>query len=83
MFLLPNDILYYIFRILDISDRAKLLFLNKSQFFKKLIDKDHNSIVKIQKFYKNNLPRLPLSQHYNTTYNSLYTKKLLSLYANL
>ena len=77
MFLLPNDILYYIFRILDISDRSKLLFLNKRQFFKKLIDKDYNSIIKIQKFYKNNLPRLPISQHYNTTYNRLFTKNML------
>ena len=77
LFLLPNDILVYIFKILSILDRSSLLFLDKTQFFKNLIKNDYNSVIKIQKFYKNNLPRVPLLQHYNTTYNSLYTKNLL------
>ena len=77
LFLLPNDVLNYIFKILSIIDRKGLLFLDKTFYFKNLIKNDYNSVIKIQRFYKNNLPRVPLLQHYNTTYNSLYTKKLL------
>ena len=60
LYILPRDILNYIFYILSISDRRCLLFLDRTQFFKNLIKTDHNSIIKIQRFYKNNLPRLPL-----------------------
>ena len=77
LFLLPNDVLNYIFKILSIIDRKGLLFLDKTLYFKNLIKNDYSSVIKIQRFYKNNLPRVPLLQHYNTTYNSLYTKKLL------
>ena len=74
---LPTEILKIINDNLSLIDKKGLLLVNKNTIFKSIIINEYNSIIKIQLFYKNNLPRLPLVQHYNSTYDSMLSKKLM------
>ena len=74
---LPNEILNIIFNNLSLIDKKGLLLLNKGNIFKQKVINEYRNVIKIQRFYKNNLPRLPQVQHYNSTYDSLYNKKIM------
>ena len=70
-----NDIIDY----LPLEYRlSKKMTLNKN--FNKFALNSLTMIIKIQNFYKNNLPRLPSSEHYNNNYENTFSKHLLVRY---
>ena len=81
MFLnIPDDMCREIYSRLSYKDQQKIACtfkLEQNSIYYKLFQKFINNIVKIQRFYKRNLPRLPPDNHYDPSYSRKYTKKLL------
>ena len=80
MNIITDEISNEIFNRLSIKDQLNLvcsISLRYNPIFNRLFTIKKNSIIKIQRFYKNNLPRLPLENGYNPNYSNLYDKKLL------
>ena len=70
-----NDIIDY----LPIDDKILITITLNKNFHTSAIN-IWDKIIKIQNFYKNNLPRLPSSEHYNNNYENTFSKHLLVRY---
>ena len=76
MVILPYCIVDLIFSFYSVNDKLlKFVILNKK--YSKNCVNILSKIIKIQKFYKNNLPKLPLSDHYDIDYKNRFTKHQL------
>ena len=80
----PYDIQTHIYTFMKFDNEHNGLILQKSLLngteslpFKNWIIEDRNKIIKIQKFYRHNLPRLPEETGFNMNYYITYNKKLL------
>ena len=84
---LPTDIQSHIYTFMRLDTENKGLVCQKVIWydqeclpFKNWIIDDRNKVVKIQRFYKRNLPRLPTEKYYTLNFHTKYNKKLLVRY---
>ena len=81
LYYLPDDVLLYTCDKLTLIDKRSLVLINKNNPFVIKLNNEYSSLIKIQRFYKRNLPRLHVSPQYNPKYDSLFSKKeLIRLY---
>ena len=82
LYILPDDVLFYICDLLNLSDKRSLGILHMINPFLVKLKKEYISIIKIQRFYRSTLPRLPYLSNtiYSPNLKLIHSKKQFQKY---